>query len=100
MSFKPPTSRPDDAESMPRSLRLRAVLQVPGLGRSTVLGVLGMSWNEFLESRRQESNLYLPLRRRPFYPLNYGEQGPAARAFYESFLRPIVGRTSVAEIAS
>lgn len=21
---------------------------------------------------RQESNLYLPLRRRPFYPLNYG----------------------------
>src|SRR6186713_2753369 len=24
-------------------------------------------------SRRQESNLYLPLRRRPFYPLNYGE---------------------------
>ena len=51
-------------------------------------------------SRRQESNLYLPLRRRPFYPLNYGEQGPAARAFYESFLKPIVGRTSVAEIAS
>src|SRR5205085_7847061 len=26
-------------------------------------------------SRRQESNLYLPLRRRPFYPLNYGELG-------------------------
>src|SRR3954447_24913875 len=26
-----------------------------------------------LWSRRQESNLYLPLRRRPFYPLNYGE---------------------------
>lgn len=26
-------------------------------------------------SRRQESNLYLPLRRRPFYPLNYGERG-------------------------
>lgn len=26
-------------------------------------------------SRRQESNLYLPLRRRPFYPLNYGEVG-------------------------
>ena len=25
-------------------------------------------------SRRQESNLYLPLRRRPFYPLNYGER--------------------------
>ena len=23
-------------------------------------------------SLRQESNLYLPLRRRPFYPLNYG----------------------------
>jgi len=22
---------------------------------------------------RQESNLYLALRRRPFYPLNYGE---------------------------
>ena len=26
-------------------------------------------------SRRQESNLHLPLRRRPFYPLNYGEKG-------------------------
>ena len=26
-------------------------------------------------SRRQESNLYLPLRRRPFCPLNYGEPG-------------------------
>jgi hypothetical protein len=26
-----------------------------------------------LWSLRQESNLYLPLRRRPFYPLNYGE---------------------------
>ncbi len=25
-------------------------------------------------SPRQESNLYLPLRRRPFYPLNYGER--------------------------
>lgn len=24
-------------------------------------------------SPRQESNLYLALRRRPFYPLNYGE---------------------------
>ncbi len=28
-------------------------------------------------SRRQESNLYLPLRRRPFYPLNYGESSGA-----------------------
>lgn len=26
-----------------------------------------------LWSRRQESNLYLALRRRSFYPLNYGE---------------------------
>ena len=25
-------------------------------------------------SHRQESNLYLALRRRPFYPLNYGGQ--------------------------
>ena len=30
-------------------------------------------------SRRQESNLYLPLRRRPFYPLNYGELVAARR---------------------
>ena len=29
-------------------------------------------------SRRQESNLYLALRRRPFYPLNYGEAGERA----------------------
>ena len=29
-------------------------------------------------SRRQESNLYLPLRRRPFYPLNYGEAASRA----------------------
>jgi len=36
MSFNPPTSRPEDAEPMPRFLRLRAVLQVTGLGRSTV----------------------------------------------------------------
>ena len=28
---------------------------------------------------RQESNLYLPLRRRPFYPLNYGGSGPDSR---------------------
>lgn len=34
----------------------------------------GLEW-----SRRQESNLYLPLRRRPFYPLNYGE-GRAAHS--------------------
>jgi hypothetical protein len=27
-----------------------------------------------LWSRRQESNLYLALRRRSFYPLNYGER--------------------------
>lgn len=27
----------------------------------------GLVWRS-----RQESNLYLPLRRRPFYPLNYG----------------------------
>ena len=33
------------------------------------------SWGEYggKWSPRQESNLYLPLRRRPFYPLNYGE---------------------------
>ena len=31
-------------------------------------------------SPRQESNLYLALRRRPFYPLNYEEVGE--RAFY------------------
>src|SRR5436190_9244469 len=31
-------------------------------------------------SRRQESNLYLPLRRRPFYPLNYGERGAESMA--------------------
>ena len=42
-----------------------------------------MFWNEFPESRRQESNLYLSLRRRPFYPLNYGERVSAASAFYE-----------------
>ena len=42
-----------------------------------------MSRDEFPESRRQESNLYLSLRRRPFYPLNYGERVSAASAFYE-----------------
>ena len=31
---------------------------------------------QFVWSLRQESNLYLALRRRPFYPLNYG--GPQA----------------------
>ena len=35
---------------------------------SVLYGVARSRW-----SRRQESNLYLPLRRRPFYPLNYGE---------------------------
>ncbi len=34
----------------------------------------GLCWI-FVWSRRQESNLYLPLRRRPFYPLNYDERG-------------------------
>jgi Mg2+-importing ATPase len=29
-------------------------------------------WRAFTWSHRQESNLYLALRRRPFYPLNYG----------------------------
>ena len=29
----------------------------------------------YLASPRQESNLYLALRRRPFYPLNYRERG-------------------------
>ncbi len=37
-------------------------------------GVCGLAW-----CLRQESNLYLPLRRRPFYPLNYG--GEARRQF-------------------
>lgn len=32
-------------------------------------GGLGLGW-----SPRQESNLYLALRRRLFYPLNYGER--------------------------
>ena len=35
-------------------------------------GVLRLS-ESMLWSLRQESNLYLTLRRRPFYPLNYGE---------------------------
>jgi len=33
-------------------------------------GVRGDLWRRW--RLRQESNLYLPLRRRPFYPLNYG----------------------------
>jgi hypothetical protein len=36
-------------------------------------GICGR-WRALKWSRRQESNLYLPLRRRPFYPLNYGER--------------------------
>jgi hypothetical protein len=32
-------------------------------------------------SRRQESNLYLSLRRTPFYPLNYGEPVALRKAF-------------------
>lgn len=36
------------------------------------LGKLGKCW-ELRWSPRQESNLYLALRRRLFYPLNYGE---------------------------
>ncbi|CAM2187763.1 hypothetical protein BC2230_50441 [Burkholderia cepacia] len=37
------------------------------------LGKLGRRW-EPSWSPRQESNLYLALRRRLFYPLNYGER--------------------------
>ncbi|CAG9250135.1 hypothetical protein BCEP4_1250052 [Burkholderia cepacia] len=37
------------------------------------LGNLGKCW-ELGWSPRQESNLYLALRRRLFYPLNYGER--------------------------
>ena len=40
-----------------------------------------MSW-----SPRQESNLYLPLRRRPFYPLNYGEDGRIVPVFPGTYL--------------
>src|SRR5438445_13035439 len=39
-------------------------------------------WDDLRSARwslRQESNLYLPLRRRPFYPLDYG--GKATRIF-------------------
>ena len=36
MNLKPLTSRPEAKESMPRILRLPAVLQVTGLARSTV----------------------------------------------------------------
>jgi hypothetical protein len=47
-----------------------------GPGALILLGpsvFLDLSWLQ-VWSRRQESNLYLPLRRRPFYPLNYGER--------------------------
>ncbi|SOY47038.1 protein of unknown function [Cupriavidus taiwanensis] len=37
-------------------------------GKRGLAGNAGHLW-----SRRQESNLYLALRRRSFYPLNYGE---------------------------
>ncbi len=43
-------------------------------------------------SRRQESNLYLPLRRRPFYPLNYGEQVARDDREAARSLRPRVKR--------
>ena len=36
MNLKPPTPQPDARESMQRILRLPAVLQATGLGRSTV----------------------------------------------------------------
>ena len=61
---------------------------IPTMSRGRMVGVLYQHWNDHLLqceqhvplrtliwSRRQESNLYLPLRRRPFYPLNYGERG-------------------------
>lgn len=37
------------------------------------LSVIAAGKQETDWSPRQESNLYLALRRRPFYPLNYGE---------------------------
>ena len=40
-----------------------------GAGTQARSGTATAEW-----SPRQESNLYLPLRRRPFYPLNYGER--------------------------
>ena len=48
----------------------------------------GPNWasNIFGKSRRQESNLYLTLRRHTFYPLNYGEKmkGPIMVTFINS----------------
>ena len=45
------------------------VLQAISRGVNSRIDCATFNW-----SRRQESNLYLPLRRRPFYPLNYGER--------------------------
>jgi hypothetical protein len=58
---------------------LHAVGLVPfRLGEGLWLGHrAGFAW-----SRRQESNLYLPLRRRPFYPLNYGERRKFSHALF------------------
>ncbi|MDB5822325.1 MAG: hypothetical protein JWR21_1029 [Herminiimonas sp.] len=42
------------------------------------MGNFGTGWNDWRTpdwSRRQESDLYLALRRHSFYPLNYGEVG-------------------------
>ena len=50
-----------------------ASVGLPGRAVALPMHCAGSAWRRW--SRRQESNLYLPLRRRPFYPLNYGERG-------------------------
>ncbi len=55
------------------SRKQKARLQIEEAGLVDFSG----PWRKHRWSPRQESNLYLPLRRRPFYPLNYEESSGA-----------------------
>ena len=77
---QPPTCRPEPRRSEGPAKLSSEVTYGPVRPFGTVRNLARQGrW-----SRRQESNLYLPLRRRPFCTLNYGEE---AGGFYAALWR-------------
>lgn len=70
------------------SLRVSELMAAKSPAEQGFAGLFRKSW-EPSWSPRQESNLYLALRRRLFYPLNYGE------SHIRAFAQEMANRTAV-----
>lgn len=71
------TQKPLGTFLVPRGFSCFYATCVPGMSPGAKCNSQAIDTEAIQWSLRQESNLYLALRRRPFYPLNYGERQTA-----------------------